>query len=142
MPERLDLAQPLLALIVADPDDHAVDGGAHRRHAGEMQDVALEQFERVRAEVPAVEPARYAHRHYDARRFAFEDAPARPVVAALDRQQVGLQHALDEALHERRHVAAPERKGDSASPMFAGLFAIIPAPCPTDAQYPCSRGAW
>ena len=110
MPERLDLAQPLLARFFADPHDHAVDGGAHWRHAGEMQYVALEQFERVRAIVPAVEPARHAHGHNDVGRFAFEDAPARFVVAALDRQQVGLQHALDETLQERRHIAAPERE--------------------------------
>jgi sterol desaturase/sphingolipid hydroxylase (fatty acid hydroxylase superfamily) len=110
VPERFDLAQPLLARFVADPHDHAVNGRAHRRNAGEMQDVALEQFERVRAEVPAVEPAGHAHGHDDARRFSFQDAPARPVVAALDRQQIGLQHALDEAFQDRRHVAAPKRK--------------------------------
>ena len=31
-------------------------------------------------------------------------------MTGLDRQQVGLQHAFDEALHDRGHVAAPERE--------------------------------
>ena len=41
------------------------------------------------------------------------------VLAALDRQQVGLQHALDEALQERRHIAAPEWKNEHQ--MIAGM---------------------
>jgi len=41
MAERLHLAQPSPARFVAGRLDHAVKFRAHRRDAGEMQDIAL-----------------------------------------------------------------------------------------------------
>jgi len=64
----------------------------------------------VGAEPQPVEPARHPHRHDDAGRLALQDFPI--ALAGVHRQKVGLQHALDEAFQDRRHVAAPQRKDE------------------------------
>jgi hypothetical protein len=75
-------------------------------------------FSACGAEITAVEPARHAHRHHDARRLAFQNVPVFFAFARFDREQILLKDAFDESLQDRRRAAAPERK-DQHGPVAA-----------------------
>jgi hypothetical protein len=64
----------------------------------------------VRAEVPAIDERRHAHRHDDPRRSALEQLGARAALAADADREPRPRDLLEEAFEKRRHVAEPERE--------------------------------
>ena len=82
----------------------------NRADADEAEDVALERFDAVRLEVPAIDQRRHAHRHHDAGRAAAEQFATLAAGTRRGECEARAGDLLEEALEQRRHVAEPQRE--------------------------------
>src|SRR5690349_57314 len=105
LPNLLDPALAPLRLRSTDHSEHRVP---NRPDADESQDVAAEQLQCMSAVPIAIDPDRHAEGHDDAGGLILEDRPVHRVLGVFPRDQIGLQDALDKALHKRWHVTAPK----------------------------------
>jgi hypothetical protein len=90
-------------------------------YADEAKDIPLKHFYRVCPKPPAVDKARHAHGHDNARRFAFQDFHELALLCGL--HEIWLQDALEKAFKDGRKRAEPERKNNDQ--MVSGKHCIV-----------------
>ncbi len=106
----MQLAEPCVSLFLAHGFHAADQSLIHRREADETEDVAFQRLDAVGpVEVP-VDHRRHAHGDHDPRRAAGQPLPAEGVALHVLEGEAGAQHLLQKSLHQRRHVAKPERE--------------------------------